>query len=72
MSKIDFTSELKIHGMFSMKALLKQSLQAIAIRYNFQCITVKSNKKVFDFAVVFEDCLWSVRASCCFHGDRSL
>ena len=58
MSKIDSTFELKIHDMFSTKALLKQSLQAIVIEDNFQYITVKSNKEVLILQCVFEDCLW--------------
>ena len=44
-SKTFSTFDIKIHNIFSMKALLKQS-QTITIRDNFQYITVKSNKEV--------------------------
>ena len=72
MSKIFSTFKVKNHEMFSTKALLKQSLQSIVIRDNFQYSTIKSNKQVFILQCVFEECLWLVRASCFFYSDRSL
>ena len=72
MSKISFPFELKNYDMFSTKTLLKQSLQVIAIRDNFQYRTIKSNKQVLILQCVFEECLLSVHTSYYFYGDRSL
>ena len=72
MSKIASNFSLKNQDMFSTKSLLKQSVQAIALRDNFQYVTVKSNKQVLILQCVNEDCQWSLSASCCYHGDRTL
>ena len=40
--------------MFSTKSLLKKFVQVIAIRDNFQYVTVKSNKKVLNLQCVLK------------------
>ncbi|KAA0060121.1 protein FAR-RED ELONGATED HYPOCOTYL 3-like [Cucumis melo var. makuwa] len=72
MSKVDSNFVLKVQDMFSTKSLFKQYVQAIAIRDNFQYVIVKSNKEVMILQCAIENCKWSLRASCCIHGDRSL
>ena len=63
---------LNLRYMFSTKALLKQLIQVIAITNNFQYVTIKSNKEVLILQCIIEDCLWSLCASCSFHGGRTL
>ena len=46
MSKIVSNFSLKNQDMFSTKSLLKQFVQAIALRDNSQYVTIKSNKQV--------------------------
>ncbi|XP_050935675.1 uncharacterized protein LOC103501761 [Cucumis melo] len=72
MSKVDSNFALKVQDMFSTKSLFKQCVQAIAFKNNFQYVTVKSNKEVMILQCAIEHCKWSLRASCCIHGDRSL
>ncbi|XP_008463110.2 uncharacterized protein LOC103501336 [Cucumis melo] len=72
MSKVDSNFALKVQDMFSSKYLFKQCIQAITLKDNFQYVIVKSNKEVMILQCAIENCKWSLRASCCIHGDRSL
>ena len=72
MSKVDSNFALKVQNMFATKSLFKQCVQVIALRDNFQYVTVKSNKEVMILQCAIENYKWSLRASCCIHGDRSL
>ncbi|XP_050935686.1 uncharacterized protein LOC127144160 [Cucumis melo] len=72
MSKVDSNFTLKVQDMFSTKSLFKQCVQATALRDNFQYVTVKSNKEVIILQCAIENCKWSMHASCCIRGDRSL
>ncbi|KAA0033232.1 protein FAR-RED ELONGATED HYPOCOTYL 3-like [Cucumis melo var. makuwa] len=72
MSKVDSNFALKVQDMFSTKSWFKQSVQAIALRDNFQYVAVKSNKEVMILQCTIENCKCSLCASFCIHGDRTL
>ncbi|TYK03214.1 protein FAR-RED ELONGATED HYPOCOTYL 3-like [Cucumis melo var. makuwa] len=56
--------------MFSTKSLFKKCVQVIALRDNFQYVTVKSNKEVMILQCAIGNCKWSLCASCSIHEDR--
>ncbi|TYK30585.1 protein FAR-RED ELONGATED HYPOCOTYL 3-like [Cucumis melo var. makuwa] len=58
--------------MFSTKSLFKKCVKAIALRDNFQYLTVKSNKVVMILQCAIKNYKWSLRASCSIHWDRSI
>ena len=72
MSKVDSNFALKVQNMFSTKSLFKQCVQVIDFRDNFQYVIVKSNNEVMILQCAIENCKWSLHASCCIHGDRTL
>uniref|UniRef100_A0A9I9EJ81 Protein FAR-RED ELONGATED HYPOCOTYL 3-like n=1 Tax=Cucumis melo TaxID=3656 RepID=A0A9I9EJ81_CUCME len=72
MSKVDSNFALKVQDMFSTKSLFKKCVQVIALRDNFQYVTMKSNNEVMILQCVIENCKWSLHASCSIYGDRSI